>query len=174
MSVLNVISTTSVTSGGTGYIEMTSGVFRITAASDCTVKINDGPAIVIKSAHDGLLISGGKSRKAIIYKATDANPCVYTLGIAGSTADTHPFAVGDYIAVTDSGSILPAAFESLASSGKKVTAKTSNTITTDIDASAATGDFTHSTGVPAQIVRVAKLEAIGANVVFEQVQVVGG
>ena len=173
MSVLNVISTSTVAAGGTGYVEMSSGVFRITAGSDCTVKINDGPAVVVK-ASESLLLSGGKSRKAPIYKATDSATCEYTLGIAGATTDTHPFAVGDYIAVVDSGAILPAAFESAASAGKKVTAKTGNNITTDINASAATEDFTHSTGVSAQVVRVAKLEAIGANVVFEQVQVVGG
>lgn len=173
MSVLNVISTSTVASGGTGYVEMTSGVFRITAGADCTVKINDGPAVVVK-ASESLLLSGGKARKAPIYKATDSATCVYTLGIAGATTDTHPFAVGDYIAVVDSGSILPAAFESLASAGKKVTTKTGNSITTDIDASAATGDFTHATGVSAQVVKVAKLEAIGASVVFEQVQIVGG
>jgi hypothetical protein len=173
MSVLNVISTTTVASGGTGYIEMTSGVFRITAATACTVKINDGPAVVIKPT-ESLLLSGGKARKAPIYKASDSATCVYTLGLAGATTDTHPFAVGDYVAVVDSGSVLPSAFESAASAGKKVTAKTGYTITTDIDASAADADFTHSTGVSAQVVRVAKLEAIGAEVVFEQVQVVGG
>jgi hypothetical protein len=173
MSVLNVISTTTVAAGATGYTEMSSGVFRVTAGSDCTIKINDGPAIVLKST-ESLLVSGGKAGKAIIYKASDSLNCVYTLGMAGVTTDTHPFGVGDYIAVVDSGSILPSAFESAASAGKKITAKTGNTITTDIDASSATSDFTHSTGVPAQVVRVAKLEAIGASVVFEQVQVVGG
>jgi hypothetical protein len=173
MSVLNVISTNTVASGGTGYVEMTSGVFRITATTDCTVKINDGPAVVVK-ASESLLLSGGKARKAPIYKATDSATCEYTLGIAGATTDTHPFAVGDYIAVVDSGSVLPAAFESAASAGKKVTAKTGNIITTNIDASAATEDYTYSTGVSPQVVKVAKLEAIGASVVFEQVQVVGG
>lgn len=173
MSVLNVISTTTVASGGSAYVQMTSGIFRATTGTNCTIKINDGPAVVLKST-ETLLISGGKARKAPIYKATDSATCVYTLGLPGATTDTHPFAVGDYIAVVDSGSVIPSAFESAAAAGKKVTAKTGNTITTDIDASAATEDFTHSTGVPAQVVRVAKLEAIGAEVVFEQVQVVGG
>ena len=173
MSVINVISTTTVSADGTAYVEMTSGVFRVTTATDCTIKINDGPAVVLKST-ESLLISAGKARKATIYKATDNANSVYTLGMPGVTTDTHPFAVGDYIAVVDTGNILPAAFESAASAGKKVTAKTGNTITTDIDSSSAAEDFTYSTGVPAQVVRVAKLQAIDEAAVFEQIQIVGG
>lgn len=173
MSVINVISTTTVSSGGAAYVEITSGVFRATTGTACTIKINDGPAVVLQPT-EALLISAGKARKAPIYKASDSATCTYTLGLPGATTDTHPFAVGDYIAVTDAGNILPAAFESTASAGKKVTAKTSNTITTDVDSSAAAEAFTHSTGVPAQVVRVAKLQAIDQAVVFEQVQIVGG
>jgi len=173
MSVINVISTTTVDTDSTAYVEMTSGVFRVTTSTDCTIKINDGPLVVLKST-ESLLISAGKARRATIYKATDAETCTYTLGLAGATTDTHPFAVGDYVAVVDPGTVLPAAFESAASAGKKVTDKTGNTITTDIDASAADEDFTHTTGVPAQVVRIAKLQAFDADAVFEQVQVVGG
>ena len=173
MSVLNVISTTTVTADGISYVEITSGVFRVTTASDCSIKINDGPAVVLKASQP-LLISAGKARKATVYQATDSETCTYTLGLPGATTDTHPFAVGDYIAVVDSGNILPSAFESAASAGKKVTAKTSNTIITDIDASAATANFSHTTGVPAQVIRVEKIQAIDVAVVFEQVQIVGG
>lgn len=174
MSVLNVISTTSVEAGATAYAEMTSGVFRITAThNDCTVKLNDGPAIVVLRT-ESIIVSAGKVRKAVIYTATNTANSVYTLGGAGITRNTHPFGVNDYISVIDPGNILNANFESLASAGKKVTAITPNTIVTDINASGAPAVFTYDTGTPAQVVRVAKLQSIDHPAVFEQIQIVGG
>ena len=72
-------------------------------------------------------------------------------------------------------------FESAASSGKKVASATATTITTDIDASAASGDYALSAadataGTIPQVSRAVKLTAGSGSggVIVEQVQVVGG
>ena len=64
-------------------------------------------------------------------------------------------------------------------SGKKVTAITDTTITTDYDSSSASADYAVSSadiiaGTLPQIQRGIKLTAGSANVVVEQVQIVGG
>ena len=66
-----------------------------------------------------------------------------------------------------------------ASDGKKVTAVTNDTITTDYDSSAASADYALSSskvaaGTIPVIQRAVKLTAGSADVIVEQVQIVGG
>jgi len=93
----------------------------------------------------------------------------------------HTFSVGDFIQTVDGGDTdgFTSDFESAAASGKKVTAVTASTITTDYDSSAASGNYTLSAadataGTVPLIQRTVKLTAGSANVIVEQVQIVGG
>ena len=65
-------------------------------------------------------------------------------------------------------------FLSAGTVGKKVTAATGSTITTDVDASAALADYTYSSGSQALIQRAVKIAVTGQSVTVEEVQVVGG
>lgn len=179
MSVLNVLSTTTIAGEASGFLIIKTGIYRVIPyQGSTTVQFNDGPAIQLdQNIKEGLLLQGGKSGRAGITGATDSATAVYTFGDrgVGLTGNTHPFSVNDYIAIVDSASVLPAEFESAASSGKIITAATSNTITTDIDSSAATGNYTYTgSGVQAYAHRCAKITAGGNGLIVEEVQIVGG
>ena len=179
MSVLNVIDTQTVSGSGTSYIVVKSGVLRCVATSASSISIDGGPAITLV-ANEALLVSCGKAKNAKIAAATDAAAMVVTAeGYSGG--GRHPFSVGDFIQTVDGGDTdgFTSDFETAASAGKKVTAVTGSTITTDYDSSAASADYALSAadataGNIPQIQRSVKLVAGSANVVVEQVQIVGG
>jgi hypothetical protein len=175
MSVLNVLNTNSITASQSEYQIVNTGIYRVSATSASTVQFNAGPAIQLL-AGESVLLKGSNPGKAAITAATDSATSVYTLGDGGVglTGNTHPFSTGDYIAVVDSASVLPAAFESAATAGKSITTSTGNTITTDIDASAATADYDYTSGAQAYVHRCIKITAGSANIVVEEVQIVGG
>ena len=178
MSVLNVLSTNTISGGSSGYLIIKTGIYRVIPyQGSTTVQFDDGPVIQLdQSIMQGLLLQGGKCGRAGITAATDSATCVYTFGDrgVGLTGNTHPFSVGDYIAVTDAAGVIPSAFESAASAGKVITAATGNTITTDIDASAATGNYTY-TGSDAQAYahRCVKITAGANGIIVEEVQIMG-
>ena len=179
MSVLNVIDTQTVSGSGTSYIVVKTGVLRCVAASASTISIDGGPAIYLV-ANEALLVSCGKPKNAKIAAATDAAAMVITAeGYSGG--GRHTFSVGDFIQTVDGGDTdgFTSDFETAASAGKKVTAVTSSTITTDYDSSAASADYALSTadveaGTVPVIQKAVKLTAGSANVIVEQVQIVGG
>ena len=179
MSVLNVIDTQTITASQSGYVVVKSGVLRVLATSASSIQVDAGPAITLV-ANESLLISCGKAKSAKIAVATDAAAMVVTAeGFSGG--GRHTFSVGDFIQTVDGGDTdgFTSDFESAASSGKKVTAVTASTITTDYDSSAASGNYTLSAadataGTVPLIQRTVKLTAGSANVIVEQVQIVGG
>lgn len=175
MSVLNVLNTNSITATQSEYQLVRTGVYRVSATSASTVSFNDGPAIQLL-AGESVLLKGANPGRAGITAATDSATAVYTLGDGGVglTGNTHPFSDGDYIAVLDPSSVIPAAFESADTAGKKITSSTSNTITTDINSSAATADYAYAGGAQAYVHRCIKITAGAANIVVEEVQIVGG
>ncbi len=177
MSVLNVLDTQTISASGSGYVVVKSGVLRCYAASASTIKIDAGPAVTL-AAGDAILLSCGKVKNAQINAMTDAAAAVVT--VLGGGTPAHKFAVGDYIATEANGdTAFTSDFVAAASGGKKVTAISNTTITTDYDSSNASADYALSTAdvaagtVPA-LKRAVKLTAGGADVVVEQVQVVGG
>jgi hypothetical protein len=177
MSVLNVLDTQTISGSGTGYIVVKSGVVRAYAASASSIQFDAGPAITL-AAGEAILLSVGKSKSGTISAATDAATMVVTVDGGGTPA--HRFVVGDYIATSANGdTAFTSDFVSAAGGGKKVTAVTNTTITTDYDSSAASGDYALSSAKTAAgtipvIQRAVKLTAGSADVVVEQVQVVGG
>ena len=178
MTVLNVLSTNSIAAAATEYQTVQTGYYRVVAtAGDATIAFNDGPAITLIQ-DQALLLKGAKPGSARIVKATDSATSVYTLGTnLGERSDTHPFSVGDFIAVVDD-STSPAInsnFLSAGTAGKKVTAATGSTITTDVDASGASADYTFAySGSQALVQRAVKIAVTGQAVIVEEVQVVGG
>ena len=179
MTVLNVLSTNSVTagSGNIEYQVVQTGFYRVSATSAATVKFNDGPAIQI-FANSPVLLKGGKPGNARIVKAVDDSTADYFLGQhLQDTSASHPFSSGDIIAVVDNSTspAIDSNFLSAGTVGKKITAVGSfNMITTDIDSSSASADYTWSSGNQALVQRCVKIEAGTANIVVEEVQVVGG
>lgn len=179
MSVLNVLDTTTVSGSGTAYIVVKSGVVRAYAASASTIKFDEGPAITL-AAGEAVLLSVGKAKNAKIAAATDAAAMVITAeGFSGG--GRHTFSVGDFIETVDGGDTdgFTSDFESAASGGKKVTAITASTITTDYDSSAASADYALSaadaTAGDIPLVKRAVKCVAGSNaVILEQVQIVGG
>ena len=178
MSVLNVIDTQTITASGNGYIVVKSGVLRVYSASASSIQIDDGPAITLAAATPEL-ISCGKPKSSRIKAATDAATMVVTVDHGGTPA--HTFAVGDYITTVDGGDTdgFTSDFESAVGSGKKVTAISDTTITTDYNSGGASADYAVSSadviaGTLPQIQRAVLLTAGGADVVVEQVQIVGG
>ena len=182
MSVLNVLDTTTVSGSGTAYIVVKTGVVRAYAASASSIQFDAGPAITL-AAGEAILLSCGKSKNVSVHAATNANGSVFSVGGAGvgsGAGGRHTFAVGDYNQTVNGGdAAFGSDFVSAASGGKKVTAVTDLTITTDIDASGAGAAYSLSDAdiiantVP-QIQRTVKLTAGSANVIVEQVQIVGG
>jgi hypothetical protein len=175
MSVLNVLNTNSISATQSEYQVVNTGIYRVSATSASTVQFNAGPAIQLL-AGESVLLKGANPGRAGITVATDSATAVYTFGDGGVglTSGTHPFSAGDYIAIVDAAAVLPAAFESAATAGKSVTSATSTTITTDIDASAATADYAYTSGAQAYAHRCVKITAGAANIVVEEVQIVGG
>jgi hypothetical protein len=175
MSVLNVLNTNSISATQSEYQVVNTGIYRVSATSASTVQFNAGPAIQLL-AGESVLLKGANPGRAAITAATDSLTAVYTLGdgAVGLTGNTHPFSADDYIAVVDAAGVIDAAFESAGTVGKKITATTPNTITTDINSSAATADYAYTSGSQAYVHRCIKITAGAANIVVEEVQIVGG
>tara|TARA_B100000073_G_scaffold23402_1_gene18230 strand:+ start:3058 stop:3591 length:534 start_codon:yes stop_codon:yes gene_type:complete len=177
MSVLNVLDTQTISGSGTGYITVKSGVVRCLATSASSIQFDAGPAITL-AAGEALLLSCGKSKSAQVSAMTDAATAVVT--VLGGGTPAHRFVVGDYISTAaNSDAAFTSDFVTAASGGKKVTAVTNDTITTDYDSSAASADYALSNskvaaGTIPVIQRAVKLTAGSADVIVEQVQIVGG
>ena len=174
MSVIKVLSTNSV-AAGTEYQVVQTGFYRVIAtAGDATIKFNDGPAITILQDQPLLINSGVKPGQSRIVKATDSATSVYTLGTnLGELSDTHPFSSGDFIAVEDDGTspAIASAFLSAGTAGKKITAATGRTITTDVDASAASADYTYAySGSQAVVKRAVKITVATQTCIVEEIQ----
>ena len=178
MTVINVLSTNAIAADATEYQVVQTGYYRVVAtAGDATVAFNGGPAITLIQ-DQALLIKGGKPGQARIVKAVDDSTADYQLGTnLGEVTNTHPFSVGDFIAVEDASTspAIDSNFLSAGTAGKKVTAATGNTISTDIDSSSASADYTYAYSGPQAIVkRCVKIAATGQAIVVEEIQVVGG
>ncbi|ADO99457.1 hypothetical protein Syn19_100 [Synechococcus phage Syn19] len=174
MSVIKVLSTNSV-AAGTEYQVVQTGFYRVIAtAGDATIKFNDGPAITVIQDQPLLLNSGVKPGQSRIVKATDSATSVYTLGTnLGELSDTHPFSSGDFIAVEDDGTspAIASAFLSAGTAGKKITAATGRAITTDVDASAASADYTYAYSGPQAVVKRAIKITVATNTcIVEEIQ----
>ena len=177
MTVLHVLSTNSVAAGATEYQAVQTGFYRVVAtAGDATIAFNDGPAITLIQ-DQALILKGAKPGQARIVKATDSATAVYTLGTnLGEVADTHPFSTGDFIAVEDDSTspAIGSEFLSAGTAGKKITAATGTTITTDVDSSAASADYTYAYSGPQAVVkRAVKIAVTGQAVIVEEVQRIG-
>ena len=178
MTVLNVLSTNAIAADATEYQVVQTGYYRVVAtAGDATVSFNGGPAITLIQ-DQALLLKGGKPGAARIVKAVDDSTADYQLGTnLGEVSNTHPFSVGDFIAVEDASTspAIDSNFLSAGTAGKKVTAATGNTISTDIDSSSASADYTYAYSGPQAIVkRCVKVAVTGSAIVLEEIQVVGG
>ncbi len=177
MTVLNVLSSNAIAASATEYQTVQTGYYRVVAtAGDATVAFNDGPAITLIQ-DQALLLKGAKPGNARVVKATDSATAVYTTGHnLGEISNTHPFSVDDFIAVVDDSTspAIDANFLSAGTVGKKVTAVTPSSITTDVDSSAASADYTYASGSQAIIQRAVKIAVTGSDVIVEEVQVVGG
>ena len=177
MSVLNVTDTQTVSATGTAYITVKSGVLRVLATSASSIQVNAGPAITL-AAGVPELISCGKPANARIASATGADPQVITVESGGTPG--HKFVTGDYISTQNGGdTTYTSDFVSAVAGGKVVASTTDGTITTDIDSSGASGNYSNADaqlilGQTPLINRAVKLTAGAANVIVEQVQVVGG
>ena len=175
MSVLKVLNTNSITAAQSEHQIINTGSYRVSATSASTVQFNAGPAIRLL-AGESVLLKGANPGRAGITAATDSATAVYTFGDGGVglTSGTHPFSTGDYIAIVDATGVLEAAFESAATDGKVITASTATTITTDIDSSAATADYAYTSGAQAYAHRCIRITAGAADIVVEEIQIVGG
>ena len=178
MTVINVLSTNAIAADATEYQVVQTGYYRVVAtAGDATVAFNGGPAITLIQ-DQALLLRGGKPGQARIVKAVDDSTADYQLGTnLGEISNTHPFSAGDFIAVEDASTspAIDSNFLSAGTAGKKVTAATGNTISTDIDSSSASADYTYAYSGPQAIVkRCVKVAVTGSAIVLEEVQVVGG
>ena len=178
MTVLNVLSTNSVAAGATEYQTVQTGYYRVgSTAGAATVSFNGGPAITLVQ-NEFILIKGGKPGQAKIVKAIDDSTADYHVGEhVFDTSANHPFSVGDFIAIVDDSTSpgIDSNFLSAGTAGKKITAiSTSNLLTTDVDSSSASADYTWSSGPKARILRAVKITAATSAVIVEEVQVVGG
>jgi len=177
MSVLNVLSTNTISGEGSSYLRVNTGIYRVIPSSGVSsIQFNNGPVITLLQG-ETILLKGANPGRAGITRATDSATAVYTLGDGGVglTGNTHPFVVGDYIETCAPYSgIIGIEFESAASAGKVITATTSNTITTNIDSSAATADYVYAGGDQGHVHRCIKITAGSNNIVVEEVQIVGG
>ena len=94
------------------------------------------------------------------------------------SSSNHPFSVGDFIAIVDDSTSpgIDSNFLSAGTAGKKITAISTmnNILTTDVDSSSASADYTWSSGPKARILRAVKITAATSAVIVEEVQVVGG
>ena len=184
MTVLNVLSTNSIASGASEYQTVQTGFYRVSATAAATVQFGAGPVIQILAGTAVLLKGNAKPGQAKIVKAVDDATADYVLGTNYplETTNTHPFSVGDFIAVVDNGTnpAIDSNFLSAGTAGKKVTAVSSNgtTISTDIDSSSASADYTWdpagASNNQAIVQRAVKITAGGNAIIVEEVQVVGG
>lgn len=172
---INVLDTTTVSSSGSAYIVVKTGIIRVTASSATTLQIDAGPVIQIPGIEAGSTeLYIGHPKKARLQAATDSATMAVTVLNGGTPA--HKFAVGDYVATVNGGDTnFASAFVSAASAGKKVTAISDTTITTDIDSSAATADYALASAEVAantvpEIQRCVKLTAGTTGVIVEQIQ----
>ena len=178
MTVLNVLSTNSVAAGASEYQVVQTGYYRVgSTAGAATVSFNGGPAITLVQ-NEFILVRGGKPGQAKVIKAVDDATADYYVGEhIQDTSTNHPFSVDDYIAVVDDGTS-PAPnsnFLSAGTAGKKITATNfTNMISTDVDSSGASADYTWSSGRKALIQRCVKITVATSAVIIEEVQVVGG
>ena len=178
MTVLNVLSTNSVAAGASEYQVVQTGFFRVgSTVGAATVSFNGGPAITLVQ-NEFILVRGGKPGQAKVIKAVDDSTADYYVGEhIQDTSTNHPFSVDDYIAVVDDGTS-PAPnsnFLSAGTAGKKITATNfTNMISTDVDSSGASADYTWSSGRKALIQRCVKITVATSAVIIEEVQVVGG
>ncbi len=178
MSVLNVLSTNTVAAGATEYQVIQTGYYRVgSTAGAATVSLNGGPAITLVQ-NEFILLKGGKPGQAKIVKAVDDSTADYILGHhIHATGDAHPFSTGDFIAVEDNSTspAIDSNFLSAGTAGKKITAVVGNKISTDIDSSGASADYTFAFSGPQAIVkRAIKIVAATSAVIIEEIQVVGG
>ena len=174
MTVINVLSTNAIAADATEYQVVQTGYYRVVAtAGDATVSFNGGPAITLIQ-DQALLLKGGKPGAARIVKAVDDSTADYQLGTnLGEVSNTHPFSVGDFIAVEDASTspAIDSNFLSAGTAGKKVTAATGNTITTDIDSSAASADYTYAYSGPQAVVKRAVKITVATNTcIVEEIQ----
>ena len=178
MTVLNVLSTNSVAAGATEYQTVQTGYYRVgSTAGAATVSFNGGAAITLVQ-NEFILIKGGKPGQAKIVKAIDDSTADYFVGehLQDSSAN-HPFSVGDFIAIVDDSTSpgIDSNFLSAGTAGKKITAiATNNVLTTDVDSSSASADYSWASGPKARILRAVKITAATSAVIVEEVQVVGG
>ena len=178
MTVLNVLSTNSVAAGASEYQVVQTGFYRVgSTAGAATVSFNGGPAITLVQ-NEFILVRGGKPGQAKVIKAVDDSTADYYVGEhIQDTSTNHPFSVDDYIAVVDDGTS-PAPnsnFLSAGTAGKKITATNfTNMLSTDVDSSGASADYTWSSGRKALIQRCVKITVATSAVIVEEVQVVGG
>ena len=178
MTVINVLNTNDIAGGATEYQVVKTGYYRVVAlAADSTVSFNDGPAIKIIQDEALLLKSGAKVGQARIVKATNSATAVYTLGQhLQQTGSQHPFSTGDFIAVEDDSTspAIDSNFLSAGTAGKKITASTGTTITTDVDASGASADYTYAySGNQAVVKRAVKITAGSGAITVEEIEIVG-
>ena len=178
MTVLNVLSTNSVAAGASEYQTVQTGYYRVgSTAGAVTVSFNGGPAITLVQ-NEFILIKGCKPGTAKIVKGvSDATGDYYVGEHIQDTSANHPFSVGDYIAVVDdtTSPTIDSNFLSAGTAGKKITGISgTNILTTDVDSSSASADYTWSSGRKALIQRAVKITAATSAVIVEEVQVVGG
>ena len=184
MTVLNVLSTNAIAANQSEYQTVQTGFYRVSATAASTVQFGAGPAIQILAGTSVLLKGNAKPGQAKIVKAVDDATADYVLGTNYplETTNTHPFSVGDYIAVVDNSTnpAIDSNFLSAGTAGKKVTAVSSNgtTISTDVDSSGASADYTwahsNTSNNQAIVQRAVKITAGGNAITVEEVQVVGG
>ena len=178
MTVLNVLSTNSLAAGASEYQTVQTGYYRVgSTAGAATVSFNGGPAITLVQ-NEFILIKGSKPGTAKIVKAVDDSTADYYVGEhVQDTSANHPFSVGDFIAIVDDSTdpAIDSNFLSAGTVGKKITAiSTNNVLSTDVDSSSASADYTWSSGSKAKIQRAVKITAATSAVIVEEVQVVGG
>ena len=178
MTVLNVLSSNSVAAGSSEYQTVQTGYYRVgSTAGAATVSFNGGAAITLVQ-NEFILIKGGKPGQAKIVKAVDDSTADYFVGehIQDSSSN-HPFSVGDFIAIVDDSTSpgIDSNFLSAGTAGKKITAiATNNVLTTDVDSSSASADYSWASGPKARILRAVKITVATSAVIVEEVQVVGG
>ena len=177
MAVLNVLSTNAISASGSEYQVIQTGFYRVSATSASTVQFGAGPAIQV-FANSPVLLKGGKPGQARIAKAVSDSTGDYILGQhIQDTSANHPFSADDYIAVVNDGTdpAIDSNFLSAVTAGKKITSVVGNTISTDIDSSSASADYTYAqSGNQAIVQRAIKITAGGQAITVEEVQVVGG
>ena len=178
MAVLNVLSTNAISGSASEYQTIQTGFYRISATAASTVQFGAGPVIQV-FANQPVLLKGGKPGQAKIVKAIDDSTADYHLGQhIQDTSSNHPFSVGDYIAVVDNSTdtAIDSNFLSAGTVGKKITAIAFNKISTDIDSSSASADYTWADDATPQAIvqRAIKITAGGQAITVEEVQVVGG